>query len=76
MRLIPTRIASSDGRFSPVVNNNWGVFCTLLDIGVDPNTTNPSPTAADDTFLSRTSFSVIYLSVVVILYPYLKSLRI
>jgi ankyrin repeat protein len=39
---------------SAVVNNNWGVFCTLLDIGVDPNTINPSPTAAADTFFTAT----------------------
>jgi ankyrin repeat protein len=39
---------------SSVINNNWGVFCTLLDIGVDPNTTNPSPTVSATTFFAAT----------------------
>lgn len=39
---------------SAVVNNNWGVYCTLLAIGVDPNTTNPSPTISATTFFSTT----------------------
>ncbi|MCJ1251357.1 Ankyrin-2 [Trapelia coarctata] len=36
------------------LNNNWGVFCALLDLGVDPNTTNPSITVGATTFFATT----------------------
>lgn len=63
---------------SAVVNNNWGVFCTLLDIGVDPNTTNPSPTAADNVLITYELFSHIFecSSNIVSLFKELENIRI
>lgn len=34
------------------MNNNWGVFCTLLDIGVDPNIVDPSISKSASSFVS------------------------
>lgn len=35
---------------SSVINNNWGVLCTLLDIGIDPNATGLSSSTSASSF--------------------------
>jgi ankyrin repeat protein len=35
-----------------VLNNNWGSFCTLLSIGIDPNTTSSEAVSTPTSFIS------------------------